>query len=145
MLDFFKKKNDDDLSEFTPMGKDESDSGSALPTTDSQHNNPFGDSHHLGLPSDHHSPSPVPQEFNMHDSPPSAPSSFDELNKGVPQQQQSPHPQESSKMASLEKDVALLGAKMDAVRAVLDSINNRLQNIERIAESSQKKDERVRW
>ena len=38
---------------------------------------------------------------------------------------------------TLEKDIQLLSAKLDSLKAILDNINQRLANIERIAHESE--------
>ncbi len=52
-------------------------------------------------------------------------------------QQQAPLPYPSP----VEKDIEVISAKLDSIRATLESINQRLQNIERIAYSEQKRRE----
>jgi len=145
----FKKKGDDDFSDF---GSDKS-MGNASQQPD-----------HLGLPLDGDitntapqsppasgnplTPSPsvdTPMPMSTH-----SPESFQELNEftshnaqdraSVPPAGDTPH-----KIAALEKDMQVIGAKMDAIKAVLESMNSRLRHIERIAESSQPKEEVVRW
>jgi len=152
------KKKDDDLSDFG------SEKGSSDKMTDPPH---------MGLPLDGDitNTSQVPKSSDPFGQSPSdsassiesvhSPSSFQDLNDfnsqqhmkeatsfQQPQPSHSPAPQgalPAGKMISLEKDVQLLNAKMDAVKAVLESINHRLAHIERIAEDEHKKEETVRW
>ena len=53
----------------------------------------------------------------------------------------SPPPSATSAFAqpqqSIDKDIQLLSAKLDSLKAILDNINQRLANIERIAQESQ--------
>ncbi|MFT4344128.1 MAG: hypothetical protein ACMXYE_05280 [Candidatus Woesearchaeota archaeon] len=146
MLDFFKKK-DDDLSDFTPLGKDDD---KPMPSFDSSSNplnqgndplsqgsNPFSSSDHLALPSDN--------DHSGSNASPAAPSAFDELRNTHAQPPGAQNQMSPTQQGGIEKDVAILSAKVDAVRAILDSINHRLDKIERIAESSQKKNDEVRW
>lgn len=46
---------------------------------------------------------------------------------------------------SLEKDIQLLSAKLDALKAILDNINQRLANIERIAQEAQESEKYERY
>ncbi|MBD3355396.1 hypothetical protein GF361_05430 [Candidatus Woesearchaeota archaeon] len=80
-----------------------------------------------GMPS-HESPSqyPLPPE-----EPASAASSFEQSRSSQPQ---------ISMQDSLEKDMQVLTAKLDSLKALLDNINQRLANIERIANESQKEE-----
>ncbi len=46
---------------------------------------------------------------------------------------------------TLQKDVEILSAKIDALRASIESMNQRIINIENIAKAEQEKQQKVRW
>ncbi len=85
-----------------------------------------------GMPS--HEP-PQHESSPQHPLPPeepaSAASSFEQARSSQVQ---------TSVQASLEKDIQVLTAKLDSLKAILDNINQRLANIERIANESQKEE-----
>ncbi|MFT4303665.1 MAG: hypothetical protein ACMXYG_03805 [Candidatus Woesearchaeota archaeon] len=152
-FDFFKKK-EDDFSDFGSF--DDSSKSKDVP--------------HMGLPVDgdiaNTSPSSSSDSFDPFKSNPGTPDSFNDLNsmresqapfnpsaqfqQSSQQNANNVHAQSipinnSDKLASLEKDIQLVNVKVDAIRTVLESINNRLSNIEKIANDSQKKEETIRW
>lgn len=150
VFDMFKKKGDDDFSDF----------GSDKSMGDSPHQ-----PDHMGLPLDGNitntSPQPQPYSGNSLTPGPSvdtpipmsthSPESFQELNEFTSHHtpdhtfNQQPTSDTTHKIVTLEKDMQVVGAKLDAIKAVLESMNSRLRHIERIAESSQPKEETIRW
>ena len=62
--------------------------------------------------------------------PPSSPTGYSSFSQPVPQQGASP-------------EIEVISAKLDAIKATMDSINQRLTNIERIANAEQ--EEKPRW
>lgn len=52
-----------------------------------------------------------------------------------------PPPQE----VTVDKDLEVISSKLDAIRANLDSINQRLANLERVAYGEKDRQERIRW
>ncbi len=58
-------------------------------------------------------------------------------NLGPPTEEPKPAASMMQQSGSLEKDIMLLSAKLDSLKALLDNINQRLANIERIAQESQ--------
>ena len=151
----FKKKDDDDFSDFSSDKM-----GSADDLTQPTH---------MGLPLDGNmtntSPPPDaaqgPSESDSFDANASihSPKSFNQLHELSQQTQGSPespgfaNKQSMSgrasspemKLVSMEKDIQLVNAKMDAIKVVLESISSRLMHIEKIAEQSEKKEETVKW
>ncbi|MBU0461856.1 MAG: hypothetical protein KJ574_04695 [Nanoarchaeota archaeon] len=57
----------------------------------------------------------------------------------------SPQPQETFQRESYSKDIEIISAKLDSLRATLDSINQRLANLERIAQGEQDPKRRYEW
>lgn len=155
------KKKEDDFSDFTKELSNNTAGNNA-------NTNPeFGEHHHdhLGLPIDGDITNTAPaqqhhdllnQGFDSH----SSPQAFHDMNEFASQkqtsffsqpvqqqgmQQQSQQQDISARASSLEKDMQIVNAKIDAIKAVLESINHRLIHIEKIAEQSQHKEEIVRW
>ncbi|MCK4522164.1 MAG: hypothetical protein KAU20_06325 [Nanoarchaeota archaeon] len=63
-----------------------------------------------------------------------------------PEQQPSPSQPQQDNIFTLSKNLEVVSSKVDALRAVLDTINQRLANIEKIAESEEKEKPRHdRW
>jgi len=54
-------------------------------------------------------------------------------------QRAQPHQQSSGYEQQTDKDYQILSAKLDALKAILDSINYRLENLERISKSENEK------
>ena len=50
-----------------------------------------------------------------------------------------------SPQEATNKDLEIISAKLDSIRANLDAINQRLANIERIAYAEKDRTERIRW
>ncbi|MFH0978723.1 MAG: hypothetical protein V1837_05470 [Candidatus Woesearchaeota archaeon] len=69
----------------------------------------------------------------MFDKSPNIPSAFAQLDKPVLQGN------------NIQKDIELIGAKLDALRAQMESMNQRLISIESIAKHEQEKNYRPRW
>lgn len=175
--DLFKKKEEDDFSDFGG-GKDNA-MGSGMGKGPGQHEN----MDHLGLPDDNSSDMAQPQApfgEQMHSEDflgadgsgknesgfgagsqetaargPS-PMPFDKLHSLSQTSEQFTHHTQKSdhtapgtglseKVQSLEKDFQLINAKLDSIKSFMESINQRLLHIERIAEESRPKEETVRW
>lgn len=68
-----------------------------------------------------------------------SPSAFQEL-----EQHHMPPPVPNQPI-SMQKDLEILSAKVDALRAAIESMNQRIINIENIAKAEQDKHQRVRW
>jgi len=75
-------------------------------------------------------PSSAPQRPSPPEEPTSATSAFERSRTQQPSQ------------TSVEKDIQVLTAKMDSLKAILDNINQRLANIERLAHESQQEEYR---
>jgi hypothetical protein len=127
-LAFWKKKDEFDLGDLGPMPGEEKDKGmpSATPS-------PF--EKEMGT-----EPSGFPEEPSTHPSPAA----------GVPEEPSGPdfsappggpaptHPAAAQmpSPASGNRDIELISAKLDAIKAMLENINQRLATLERIAKSS---------
>lgn len=59
-------------------------------------------------------------------------------------QQSQPQNMQQNNGAGSSRDMELISAKLDAIKAMLENVNQRLINIENLANAEQKKDE-VRW
>lgn len=130
-LMFWKKK--DEFSDIgLDIGKDVGGSGMSLGKADTG----FGAQGDLGLGS-----TPEP---NFGAQPPRQPStpSFQQ----PPQQFAQPSfQQQSHNDYSVSKDIEVISSKLDALRAGIESINQRLANIERIAYGEQEQQRRRSW
>ena len=116
----FKKKEDDfDFSKF-----------------DNTETPGFNEGHN-GLPADGDITANTRPQDDMGFNP--NPSSFDELHK-MSAVREAPAARTGGER-DLGRDIELLGAKLDAVRAILDSVNHRLEKIERLAEQ----DKHAKW
>lgn len=151
----FKKKEDDDFSDFSSSPRLESsslDNNNGLPLN-ADITNVSGNnySNNLGLPA----------EDETHNT--SAPSSFNDFNNmksqrafSMSQQQEIDNSvQEMShkptrtelmtKVNNLEKDMEIVTAKLDTIKSLLETINHRLTHIEKAAEQSGYSKEEVKW
>jgi hypothetical protein len=146
VFDMFKKKtDDDDFSDFLPGKKDSTPDHMGLPLN--------GDITETGINTNSSNDAIFnPLSANGNDSFPSkmvdSPSSFRDLNEMNQNsiKQSSSGGDLSSRLSNLDKDMQLLNVKMDAVRAVLENINQRMARIEKLAEDSKAKpEETIRW
>ena len=103
----------------------------ALPQFDTA----LGKEHDLGLSLGEEAESHYPGASSMAPSMPGMPSSRPAASEFESQRQAQ---QQFMQPSSVEKDIQILNAKLDALKAILDNINQRLANIERIANESQK-------
>ena len=62
-----------------------------------------------------------------------------------PVRQQESSPEYSHQQFIISKDIEVLSSKMDAIRASLDSLNQRLANIERLAYGEYDRQKRSQW
>jgi hypothetical protein len=145
----FKKKNEDDFSDFgtkeTPMAQP---AHMGLPLD--------GDMTNLGQQHQDQAFDPAPSPYSPQSSPsfsesPHSPEAFSKLNQ-MTRETSSPLPSTTdhsnsilSKVTYLEKDMEIINAKMDSIKSLLESLNQRLIHIERIAEDSKPKEETIRW
>ena len=80
----------------------------------------------LGLPSS----SPGPQFEQIPDTPPSQPSSFNELNKT----------KSDSDLNTLSKNIEVISSKVDTLKAILDNLSYKIEKIEKIAEGEKEEE-----
>ena len=167
-LAFWKKKKDDPFGD-GDMGKDPFGSSQSDPFANQNsgqdpfgsppgmgHNDPFsnpssqgGSFNALSQPGDPFaSPgfnSSQPSPFAQSQSP-SIPSSGSMRTPTLePVRQQESSPEYSHQQFIINKDIEVLSSKMDAIRASLDSLNQRLANIERLAYGEYDRQKRSQW
>jgi len=146
----FKKKGDDDFSDF------------GAPSTSSADD--MTKETHMGLPLDGDitktTPSVDAGMDPMQSTPLDSPGSFKQLDEFTSQRdkvqqpsiqpihsQASTHSDQETKhkLISLQKDMQVVNAKMDAIKSVLESINHRIGHIEKLAENGKPHEEVIRW
>jgi hypothetical protein len=153
-LNLFKKKSEDDFSDLSDFKKEPAPDHMGLPFSGditetnvrNEQQNSMNDPSLFGQPSMEDNSSFPTQSTD-------SPGSFRDFkeysstsSRNAPPPPQSIQGTESpSKYTDLNKDIQLLNAKMDSVRLVLDSINQRLSRIEKMAEDSKPKEETIRW
>ncbi len=98
------------------LGLDESELGPATGPTPPMQGPPPS----LGPPE-----TPAPPSLGPPETPAPAPSALAQAQAAMPQ-------------TSIEKDIQILSAKLDSLKAILENIHQRLVNIERIAHESEK-------
>lgn len=77
-----------------------------------------------------------------------SPSAFQQLNEQHPLGQGqafSQQPSYGQPVLPIQKDIEIISAKIDALRAAVESMNQRIINIESIAKQEQEKQYRARW
>ena len=137
-LMFWKK----DKFDLDSLGKDLS----ALPDPNTGLEPNLGLNQNMGMPNSASDPLAQPQQFQSFQTPqsaglapdPSRPQSFNSLNRE--QQQQRLAPQAQTHMA---KDLEIISSKLDALKSALESVSQRLANLERMAQDQQH-DDRVK-
>lgn len=157
-LNLFKKKDDDDFSDFTSHTRTESSSlDSGLFPNNGDITDVSRSNTNLGLPEE--------DEINN----PSSPSSFSEFDKMKSQKAFMASQNDSSvsrspiniasnenqptrielmtKVNNIEKDMQIINAKVDSVRSILETINHRLLNIEKASEPKKEVVDRdeIKW
>ena len=85
-----------------------------------------GQPDNLGLPNTRfpQTPGNSPHFEQIPDTPPSQPSSFNELNKT----------KSDSDLNTLSKNIEIISSKVDTLKAILDSLSQKIEKIEKIAE-----------
>jgi len=147
---FWKKKDDfGDLGLDSGLGEGGSGHDLAMPPDMGMQKDPMlpGD---LGLPKDESMPSDngPDQGFGMEHANPGSPmpsgTDYNQPGLSSPAQptfgpQSGPPPQQHPGIGdyTVSKDIEVISSKLDALRASLDSINQRLANLERIAQGDQ--------
>jgi hypothetical protein len=126
---FWNKKKDDDLG--LDMNAPKDDLG--LPPLD---NPPGSSSAGSGFRDpgliDH--PSPSPSSFG-------SPDAFSQQKESTPMQQSVP----GTSPEDLKRDIELMIAKLDAIKAELDAVNQRIIKIERIADEEARAQQKKIW
>lgn len=129
-LMFWKKEDD-----FKDLGFDKDFAADLGGPTNFGQNDSFGQQDNLGLDM----PSNRPQQISQSYPPPIRPQPAYQ-----PQSYQPYQPQKPDHEYIVSKEIEVLSSKIDAIRVTLESVNQRLARIEKIAEASQD-DQQRNW
>jgi hypothetical protein len=157
-LNLFKKKEEDDFSDFTkPMRTESSSLDDGIFPRSADITDVSGNNKNLGLPDDnevHNVSSPTSfSEFNNMKSQKAfiasqnSDFSANQSNNTSSADHQPTRIELMTKVSNIEKDMQIINAKVDSVRSILETISHRLTNIEKASEPKKEVIDRdeIRW
>lgn len=158
-FNLFKKKEDDDFSDFTTPKHDSLDNSHlGLPEDSDITNVASSPSNNLALPELNNGNNDN-FDSSIDNSTASSPSSFNDFNnmksrkafmasqqepdRAIQQMSHKPTREElMHKVDNIEKDMEIVTAKLDTIKSLLDTMSHRMEHLEKAAEG---KKEEVRW
>jgi hypothetical protein len=148
VFNLFKKKKDDDFSDFNSSNDGINNFGLESPNLGLPLDSGIADTNHSsGLPNND-----IFADGSKQNSQPIH--SFDRLNSfteaqsgfnNPPQMQAQQASQVNDRILSFEKDIQLINAKLDSIKSFMDSMTQRLMHIERLMDHPPEKEETIRW